>query len=90
MPSNQWCTLTIGTFGIVRCYIHIGVGLRRCSFLRIWALPEPQGVKRATESGFTSFLFYGYKESIATYMKNIHEQECIGGQDKAHRRTDQR
>lgn len=26
---------------------------------------EPHNVERATESGFTSFLFLGYKESIA-------------------------
>ena len=90
MPSSQWCVFTVGTFGIVRCYTYSAWGFGVARFDYDGHVERPQNVERATASGFTSFLFYGYKESIATYMKNTHGQECIGGQDKAHRRTDQR
>ena len=38
-------------------YIHIRRGASALLVSMDRALPEPQGVKRATESGFTSFLF---------------------------------
>ena len=46
-----------GNYWYRGCVIHIGVGLRRCSFLQSGQLSyEPQNVKRATVQGFTLFL----------------------------------
>ena len=91
MPGSQWCVFTVGTFGIVRCYIHIRRWASALLVSMDRALPEPQNVKRATESGFTSFLFILTTRSPwSLKMKHTHGQECIGGQNKEYRRTDQR
>lgn len=91
MPGSQWCVFTVGTFGIVRCYTYSTWGFGVARFDYDGHVERPQNVERATESGFTSFLFILTTRSPwSVKMKNTHGQECIGGQDKAHRRTDQR
>ena len=66
MPSSQWCVLTVGTIGIVRCYIHIRRG---ASALLV---SMDRAILRSLKSEASDsirlhvfFLFYGYKESIA-------------------------
>lgn len=52
---------------VLYTYSAWGFGVAR--FYYGWHVERPQNVERATESGFTSFLFYnGYKESIAYYV----------------------
>ena len=49
-------SIPYGNYWYKGCVIHIGVGLRRCSFLQSGQLSyEPQNVKRATVQGFTLF-----------------------------------
>ena len=65
MPGSQWCVFTIGTFGIVR-YLHIDVGLRRCSFRQTRQFSGASESEASDRIGLhVFFCIYGYKESIA-------------------------
>ena len=66
MPSSQWCVLTVGTIGIVRCYIHIRRG---ASALLV---SMDRAILRSLKSEASDsirlhvfFLFYGYKKPVA-------------------------
>ena len=78
MPSSQWCAFTIGTFGIVRCYIHIRRG---ASALLV---SMDRAILRSLKSEASDsirlhvfFLFYGYKESIASFERHMDKSALV-------------
>lgn len=63
IPDSHRCIRTsVVALGVEVCYIHIGVGLLRCSFRQDGQFQEPLIVKRATVQGFT--LFYALKQFL--------------------------
>ena len=71
MPNNQWCILIVEFWHSEVLYTYTAWGFSVVLFYDKGDSQEPQGVERATESGFTSFFyFWGYQESIA--KKFIH------------------
>ncbi len=76
MPVSHWCIFLHQwqLWGVLWCYIHIGVGFGVARFDLQGHSQEPQIVKRATVQDFTSFLclyLYNINLTVAVVLCRV-------------------